>query len=510
MKYGFSTTQLDEIISFIRQYPQVDEAVLFGSRAIDTYKEASDVDIALKGNEVTAGLAAKMKFNIEEDSLLPFFFDFIAYPTITNEKLKQHIKSKGIVIYRKDLSEWKEISLDCLVNIGSSKRIFYKEYIGNGIPFYRSKEIIELHCGKNVTTELNISEDRYKEIEQQFGAPVKGDLLLTSVGTLGIPWIVDRDEKFYFKDGNLTWFRDFSDELNNRFLYYWIISPIGKGELDMVSIGSTQPALTIQGLKSIKINLPPLPEQKAIAGVLSSLDDKIDLLHRQNKTLEAMAETLFRQWFIEEAKEDWEEVDLEYVTERITDGAHKSPPTVEAGLPMASVKDMHDWGIHTQACRKISEEDYSELARNDCRPLKNDIVIAKDGSYLKHVFVSQDDLNVVILSSIAILRPNDIYDPILLSIFLKLDSTRASLENIVTGAVIPRIVLKDFRNFPILLPPKHLQLEASKKIKPLISKCWENVKQIKILEKLRDTLLPKLMSGEVRVLNVDNSMEKSI
>ena len=101
MKYGLSKKQLNEIISFIEQYPQVQEAVLFGSRAIGTYKEASDVDIALKGNDVTAGLAAKMKFNIEEDTTLPFFFDFIAYPTITNEKLKEHIKDKGVVIYHK-------------------------------------------------------------------------------------------------------------------------------------------------------------------------------------------------------------------------------------------------------------------------------------------------------------------------------------------------------------------------------------------------------------------------
>jgi type I restriction enzyme S subunit len=166
---------------------------------------------------------------------------------------------------------------------------------------------------------------------------------------------------------------------------------------------------------------------------------------------------------------------------------------------MASVKDMHDWGININSCRKISENDYEELVKTDCRPLKDDILIAKDGSYLKHVFVAQKDLDVVLLSSIAIIRPNNIYDPILLSIFLKLDSTRLDLENIVTGAVIPRIVLKDFCKFLIPLPPKKLQKEAIIVIKPLIKKCWENIKQIQTLEELRDTLLPKLMSGEIRV-----------
>ena len=285
------------------------------------------------------------------------------------------------------------------------------------------------------------------------------------------------------------------ENLDNRFLYYWFKN-IDINEMDS---GSAIPSTSRDEVYELAILLPPFPEQRAIASVLSSLDDKIDLLHRQNKTLETMAETLFRQWFVEEADEGWEEVDLDYVTQRITDGAHKSPPTVDVGLPMASVKDMHQWGIHHDSCRKISETDYMELVRNDCRPLKDDIIIAKDGSYLKHVFVAPNDLDLVILSSIAILRPNGKYNPLLLSIYLKMNSTHEALENIVTGAVIPRIVLKDFRKFKLTLPPMKLQIKALKTLEPIYMKCWENVNQISTLEKLRDTLLPKLMSGEVRV-----------
>ena len=87
----------------------------------------------------------------------------------------------------------------------------------------------------------------------------------------------------------------------------------------------------------------------------------------------------------------------------------------------------------------------------------------------------------------------------MLSIYLKMNSTREALENIVTGAVIPRIVLKDFRKFKLTLPPVKKQNDALKTIEPIYMKCWENVNQIRTLEKLRDTLLPKLMSGEVRI-----------
>ncbi|EJD6408937.1 restriction endonuclease subunit S [Providencia rettgeri] len=270
-------------------------------------------------------------------------------------------------------------------------------------------------------------------------------------------------------------------------------------ELLSAATGSTFPNISREQLNKLEITCPPLPEQKAIASVLSSLDNKIDLLHRQNKTLESMAETLFRQWFVEEAQNDWEEVILSDVCHRITDGAHASPKSIEDGWAMASVKDMETWGINYDTCRRISKEDYDELVRADCKALKGDILIAKDGSYLKHVFLLEKDIDVVLLSSIAMLRPNGKYDPMLLTIFLKMNSTREEMENIVTGAVIPRIVLKDFRKFPIRLPPREYQTKALIQISPIFRKCWLNNSQIKKLEKLRDTLLPKLMSGEVRV-----------
>ncbi len=99
MKYGLKDEQLALIISFIRKYQEVEQAVLFGSRALGTYKNSSDVDIALFGEQATASLAAKLKFDIEEDTYLPFFFDFIAWPTITNEALKQHIETRGITLF---------------------------------------------------------------------------------------------------------------------------------------------------------------------------------------------------------------------------------------------------------------------------------------------------------------------------------------------------------------------------------------------------------------------------
>ncbi|WP_404359244.1 nucleotidyltransferase family protein [Methylotuvimicrobium sp. KM1] len=106
MKYGLTDAQWQEITAFIEQYPEVEQAILFGSRAMGTFKEASDVDIAIKGEKVTASLAQRIKFDIEEDTYLPFFFDMVAYPSISNDALKQHIDDKGVVIFRRGESEW--------------------------------------------------------------------------------------------------------------------------------------------------------------------------------------------------------------------------------------------------------------------------------------------------------------------------------------------------------------------------------------------------------------------
>ena len=171
-------------------------------------------------------------------------------------------------------SEWREIKLGDLVDVSSSKRIYAKEYVDSGIPFYRSKEIIEKSKGNYVSTELYISKERFNELKNKFGAPSLGDILLTSVGTLGVPYIV-RKEEFYFKDGNLTWIKNFKDNCHNKFIFYWLLSPDGVNQINTRCIGSTQKALTIDTLKKFELKIPPYEEQKAIARILSTLDEKI-------------------------------------------------------------------------------------------------------------------------------------------------------------------------------------------------------------------------------------------
>jgi predicted nucleotidyltransferase len=107
MKYGLSQKQIEEIQSILSKYEEIEKAVVFGSRAIDTFKEASDVDIAIKGVNVTFKTVAKLKYELEEETYIPFFFDVVAYNSIKSNELIEHIDTKGKILYQKGWGEWR-------------------------------------------------------------------------------------------------------------------------------------------------------------------------------------------------------------------------------------------------------------------------------------------------------------------------------------------------------------------------------------------------------------------
>ena len=196
------------------------------------------------------------------------------------------------------MGAWPIKQLDELCEVTSSKRIYANELCSVGVPFYRSKEIIEKLNGQDtLSNPLFISEDRFQEILRLTGAPIRGDVLLTSRGTLGVPYIVKESDRFHFADGNLTWFRNFR-HLDSQYLKYFFVSPPGKAELSKCVIGSSQAAYTIAALKKVEIPLPPLPVQRRIAGILSAYDELIENSQRRIRILETMARALYREWFV--------------------------------------------------------------------------------------------------------------------------------------------------------------------------------------------------------------------
>ena len=144
-------------------------------------------------------------------------------------------------------------------------------------------------------------------------------------------------------------------------------------------------------------------------------------------------------------------IKLDTVCSTITDGSHYSPKSVDIGYPMLSVKDMRDYGFDYSNCNHISEVDFEIMKKNGCVPLLNDVLIAKDGSYLKEIFVVTEYREQAILSSIGILRPKiDLVNPYFLKYYLSTEYVKRQVgRKYVSGSALPRIILKNFKDIDI-------------------------------------------------------------
>ena len=188
-------------------------------------------------------------------------------------KLDELIKARFIEMFGDPISNtkgWNMVELGELTGIGSSKRIFEKEYVSEGIPFYRTKEIVELSKGNNISTELYISEERFAEIKEQYGVPKAGDLLISAVGTIGIIWIVDGKNDFYFKDGNLIRV-DGSDTFDSIYMKNLLEHLISEYKKQMSS-GTAYAALTISGMTKMKVYDVPLNLQVQFSDFVKQVD----------------------------------------------------------------------------------------------------------------------------------------------------------------------------------------------------------------------------------------------
>jgi type I restriction enzyme S subunit len=285
------------------------------------------------------------------------------------------------------------------------------------------------------------------------------------------------------------------EKLDHRFLKYSLLA--SKEELLILSeIGGTRNALTKGMLEDYEVILPPLPEQKAIASVLSSLDDKIDLLHRQNKTLEAMAETLFRQWFIEEAKENWSKTKVLDVFSLVGGGTPKTSEAAywDGDIPWLSGGDIANahQGFIVRAEKSITELGLEKSSTKLLPKLAS--VISARGTVGKYAMLSRP--MTFSQSNYGIIPKGHAH---YYFVYLLLAYIVDELAAAAYGSVFDTITTRTFEDVEIKLPSMDFIAQFESEIAPLFEKKLNNVEQIQTLENLRDALLPKLMSGEVRV-----------
>ena len=187
------------------------------------------------------------------------------------------------------------IKLGDICEIKSSKRIYQSDYVDEGIPFYRGKEISQLSRNEDIEIELYISKEKYTDLADRFGSVKKGDLLITSVGTIGNTWVSD-GRKFYYKDGNITQIID-NDRINTKFISYLFKSDFIKNQYLKGTSGTAQIALSIEKLKKIVIPDFSLETQNKIVEVLDKAQDLIDKKIEQIDLLDELVKSRFIEMF---------------------------------------------------------------------------------------------------------------------------------------------------------------------------------------------------------------------
>lgn len=406
--------------------------------------------------------------------------------------------------------EWKEVTLGDLCEISSSKRIFAKEYQSDGVPFYRGKEIIAKQKGNAISNELFISRNRYEEIKARYGVPQQRELLLTSVGTLGVPYVI-KEEEFYFKDGNLTWFRHFNG-LDVEYLYYWFLSPYGKNEINTKAIGSTQKALTIDSLSKFDIKIPVnLDDQRRIASILSSLDRKIELNNKINADLEEMAQAIFKSWFVDfEPFKDGKFVDSELGMipegwkvgrlDEIADVVGGSTPSkakpeyyTQKGIAWLTPKDLSNHpAVYTSRGEiDITKEGYNSTST---KLMPKGTILFTSRAPIGYISIAQND--ICTNQGFKSLVPKKA-GTCFLYCFLKY--VTPEIENKSTGSTFKEASGSLMKSLKVIMPEQKVFEDFETIVSPLFARIESLEKENSRLSLLRDTLLPRLMSGELEV-----------
>ena len=277
-------------------------------------------------------------------------------------------------------------------------------------------------------------------------------IIVATSATIGVHALVTVDFLCNQRFACMTVKGKYADMLDVRYAHQAFFA-LDRWCLEHVDQGSFA---TVNGaaLKAYRIPVPPIEVQREIVRILDSFQKLDDALTAEIEAREKQFQGVLDFYLYDAFSEDpMQELG---VLATVTDGSHKSPPGVTAGHPMPSVKDMRTRGFDFSDCKQVGDKDYEELCASGCRPKMGDVLIAKDGALLlKHAFAVHETPEYVVLSSIAILRPDtNVIDSDYLAYCFNCERFKddvARKYSSVSG--VPRIILKNFKRMLISVPP---------------------------------------------------------
>jgi type I restriction enzyme S subunit len=390
------------------------------------------------------------------------------------------------------MSEWKEekISNLCSLIVDCVNRT---APVVNYVTPYKMIRTTNVRDGKINKIDVRcVTEETYKSWIRR-GKPKKDDIILTREAPVGEVGIVATDDKIFLGQRTML-YRANSTIIDAKFLYYSFHTSYVREQILNTGMGSVVEHIRVPDAKEFLIKFPALPEQKAIAAVLSSLDDKIYLLHRQNQTLEALAETLFRQWFVEQAEEDWETKKL---GDMVTVKRGGSPRPIQDFLSETGLR----WLKISDATKTASpyifdiKEHIMEEGLNKTTLLRKGALVLSNSATPGIPKILQ--VETCIHDGWLHFPKSSLSNEFLYLLFKRI---RPELLNQGNGSIFTNLKTDILKEYELSFPTNKYLDRFQNLIEPLFDKMLFNSEAINVVEKLRDGLLPKLMSGEVKVL----------
>jgi len=385
------------------------------------------------------------------------------------------------------MCEWKECVLGDVIELvgGGTPKTTNPEYWDGDIPWL---SVVDFNTGnkyvyktEKTITQKGLDNSSTKILNENY-------IIISARGTVGAIAVLKKTMAFNQSCYGIKSIKDVSEQ---NFLYYLTKDSINS--FKQIAHGGVFDTITKDTFNAIDILLPSLPEQRAIASVLSSLDDKIDLLHRQNQTLEAMAEALFRQWFVEEADEGWE---VKPLGNFVTVKRGGSPRPIQEYLSETGYR----WLKISDATKENSPYIF-EIKEHIKKDGLNKTTLLKSGSLVLSNSATPGIPKILQVDTCIhdgwLHFPKSYFSNEFLYLLFKIIRPELLIQG--NGSIFTNLKTDILKEYKIPIPDINELNNFQNSIALIFEKLLKNSIQIRTLEKLRDTLLPKLMSGEVSV-----------
>jgi type I restriction enzyme S subunit len=419
--------------------------------------------------------------------------------------------------------DWTIQTISNISKVGSSKRILQSEYVPDGVPFFRSKEVILRSKRKQIKDTLYIARSRFDELKAKFGAPKANDILVTAVGTIGTIYLIE-DIEFYFKDGNLLWIKDLNESVYPQYLAKYMASDVFQISIDRISGGSSQSALTIEKLSQLEFNLPPLPEQQKIAQILTSVDEVIEKIQAQIDKLKdlktgmmqelltkGIGHTEFKDSPVGSIPVGWEIFQISELCSDVVDCVNKTAPVVDYKTPFKMIRttNVRHGRVDTENVRYVDQETYETWTRR-MRPENGDLIFTREAP-VGECGVLEDSRGVFLGQRTMMYRANEqLTSSRFLMYSLMSNYGKQQLDDFSGGSTVAHMRVPDCNKILIKTPP----IEEQNKIVNAIHSIDVSIqKKESKLEKTINTkkaLMQDLLTGKVRVNTAQTTTEVAV